>query len=321
MKNSLYRDFIFRVFWDPRTAEIDDFLKDYALRRYGAASAENMLAVVRKLAESVYSEGIGGGSIGGRMLHNAAIGDFNHYRRHRQGYAKRREYIKPLRQALEIAVGEEERQKGNLLYDIDLVEMGKQYVEELVNYYVYELYDAFRAGDEAEFEVAAGRITECMDVLSVILSSCDRYYLRMFAKRLEKRWLADGQDRVSEEIYTFYAPYSPNIGTVYEEALKYVKNFGSPSWGDYARRDYYELNKYCYQKRMDFMISELRRRIGFENKEIKYEDVFYPYYMVDFAAFRDNKDQVITDEEMYKGSTAEAIRQALDMTVGFGPEM
>ena len=98
-------------------------------------------------------------------------------------------------------------------------------------------------------------------MLNLTMSSCDQYYLSTLAKKIERRWAESGDD----VIY-----YNPSIDkrTLYEKAFEFVKGYGHPN--EYVTAQFYELNKYVYQKRMSFMISELRKRLNKKDKYIKF---------------------------------------------------
>ena len=67
------------------------------------------------------------------------------------------------------------------------------------------------------------------------------------------------------------------------------------------------------------MISELRKRLHNEDKHVNYSEVFGPEYAKQFEVFKTSKDMVMTEADIYKGSTADAVREVLGMTKGFGP--
>ena len=319
MRNPLFFDFSFKVFWNPNAVNIDTFLKDYALRRYGEKSVKNMYECVKRLGESVYGPGIyAEHSIWTRnpiqlMLHSRSIGGFNGYESGRPEFEKRFKYIHPLREAVKFALKEKNNLRANKLYQIDLMDVCNQYLQELVNYYVYEVYDVYKAGDKDKFEDSAKILMQCMDTISMVLSSSEDRYLTNFAKLIERRWEASRDD------FLYYNP-DPNIDkrTLYEKAFDFVKGGASPN--EYTCGDYYELNKHCYTKRMAYMIEQMRKNIGNENKHIDYDKVFRPYHTELFNAFKADPNNGIKDEEKYKGSIVEAAQKVLSKTVNLGPK-
>ncbi|MHB1459241.1 MAG: alpha-N-acetylglucosaminidase TIM-barrel domain-containing protein [Armatimonadota bacterium] len=330
-KNQLYVDFLFKMFWNPNQVKIDDFLSDYALRRYGPASRLVMSKFAKKLVETVY-----GPSICVEhpfwtrnpiqlMLHSAYIGNLGVYKSERRAYVQRYKFIKPLREALELAVKEDKNQRGNPLYDIDLMDVGRQYIEDTVNYYVYEMYDAYEAGDKAKFEKSSKTIMDLMDSLSLLFSSNKEYDLATFADRVARRWKESGDDQSFGEGYALGQGVMSQSAGAAQDKLPFaekvwvrVKGWGAPD--EYLRGEYYQLNKYVYRPRMEFAISEMRKRILDEDKHIDFEKVFKPHFEAEFDKFLKSGPCPMTDEEVYKGSTADAVREILRTTKGLGPK-
>ncbi|MCL4552807.1 MAG: alpha-N-acetylglucosaminidase C-terminal domain-containing protein, partial [Candidatus Marsarchaeota archaeon] len=314
-KNQLFVDFLFKMFWNPNQVKIDDFVSDYALRRYGAVSQPRMSKVVRKLVETVYGPNIYSDHPFWTknpiqlMLHNRSIGGFGGYEAQRKVFSQRFKFIKPLREALEIAVKEEQNQRGNALYDLDLMDVGRQYIEDTINYYVYQTYDAYMAGDQTKFEKSSKTLIDLMNSLSLLFSSNKQYDLAAFADRVVRRWKESGDND---------AVFPTIKRPLFEMALEYVKGWGHTN--EYLCGEYYQLNKYVYTPRMEFMVSEMRKRILDKDKHIDYEKVFVPQFETVFNKYWKSPEGVMTDQEVYKGSTASAVREILRATKGLGPK-
>ena len=310
MRNQLFYDFAFKVFWNPKTVDVDKFLKDYALGRYGQNSLPNMYEFVKKLEESVYDNIAHWSWL---MLHSRHIGHFNVYENERAEHAKRFKYIPLLRKALEYALKEKDNLSESKLYRIDLTDTSNQYLQELVNYYVYSVYDAYKAEDKVKFEASAKTLMKCMELMSMVLSSSEYRHLTYFAKLVERRWEATRDD------FIYYNP-DPSIDkrTLCEKSLDYVKGFAAPN--EYLCGDYYELNKHVYTKRMAYMIEKMRENIDNENKHIDYATVFVVNHTELYNSYKADPNNGIKDEEKYKGGLSEAVRDALKRTTDFGPK-
>ena len=124
--NIFFEDFLAKLSWDPFNVEENSFIEDYVVRRYGEKSKRNMIKSLKEVLNGmVYGKitdwKVNGG--GGDILAYAYIlrsCDEESIRRAQVGanYWER---------ALEYALLEKKRQKGNQLYDMYLIEVFKTY--------------------------------------------------------------------------------------------------------------------------------------------------------------------------------------------------
>ena len=232
--NILYFDLAAKLSWNPRKVNLGDFLSSYALRRYGEKSAANMLRCLKLLAESVYS---------------TSSRDTEPYYQHRiypplapnrNKYA----HLRELEEALNIALDEKARQKGNRLFANDLVDIMRQYIAELSNYHLERLYQAFMDGDRERFELEASVLKVLMDGLEKVLSSREEYCILPIiakAKRLYKdREPADVERAIKDGMFTFAS---------------------TPWLRDYQSKDMFELVRFYYRRRLEAFIDTLREAL------------------------------------------------------------
>jgi alpha-N-acetylglucosaminidase len=232
--NILYFDLAAKLSWNPREIELEGFLSRYALRRYGEKSAANMLRCLKLLAGSVYG---------------TSSRDTEPYYQHRiypplapnrNKYA----HLRELEEALNIALGERERQKGNRLFANDLVDIIRQYIAELSNRHLERLYQAFMDGDRERFELETSLLNVLMDGLEEVLSSREEYHILPIiakARRLHReRDPADVERAIKDGMFTFA---------------------GTPWLRDYQSKDMLELVRLYYRRRLDAFIGALREAL------------------------------------------------------------
>ncbi|MCD6505010.1 alpha-N-acetylglucosaminidase C-terminal domain-containing protein [Candidatus Poribacteria bacterium] len=239
--NILYFDLAARLSWDPRKVNLEDFLSRYALRRYGEESAADMLRCLKLLAESVYS---------------TSSRDTEPYYQHRiypplapnrNKYA----HLRELEEALKIALGERMRQRDNRLFANDLVDMMRQYIAELSNYHLEELYQAFVDGEKERFEQEASVLKILMDGLEEVLFSREEYRILPIiekAKRLHRdRDPADVERSIKDGMFTFVS---------------------TPWLRDYQSKDMFELVRFYYRRRLEAFVAALREALKKRSKGV-----------------------------------------------------
>ncbi len=225
--NLLYFELAARLSWDPKQVNLEDFLRDYAVRRYGEPSAPNMLECLRRLAKSVYS---------------SSSRDTEPYYQHRlhrlDADATKYAHLDDLEEALAIALRERERQKDNPLYANDLVDIMRQYIAELSNLHLQRLYAAFTEGELESFEREAETVSHLLDGLEKVLSSRDDY-------RVD--WILEKGRR---------------IGKTERDIKDGFLTFVSMPWLlDYQSKDMFELVRFYYRRRVDAFIGALREKL------------------------------------------------------------
>ena len=298
--NPLFYDFVYHLSWNPYTHDVQSFLLDYANRRYGVHSGPQLRAALAQLVESVYGPTTYVLSypptplyrriLGGEPLGNPGSSTVQ------QAYLKRTAYIPKLRQAVEIMIAEAPNQQGNQLYDNDLVDVCKQYLAEIINYNLIELYQAFEAADQAKFDARAQRIDTCFDNLTLILSSNSRYFLETEIRRRMKREQALGLTDLTGE-------------PLYQKMSAIVRHYAEPA-REYLNRDRLELVKHYYHPKTQIYIDTLRERMAQGLKDVALSDMMDRYQQL-AQGYYDNDVYNLTAGDVYPGTVAEAAATVL----------
>jgi len=222
--NGLYFELAAKLSWDPKTVNLEDFLRDHAVRRYGEWSAPTMLECLRRLAQSVYSSS------------SRATEPAYQHRLHRLAqdptqYA----HLDALEEALRLALRERERQKDNCLYAHDLVDLLRQYLAELSNLHLQRLYAAFTKGDPEAFEREAETVNRLLDGLERVLACWDDYRVGWILEKARR--LGNTERNIKDGFLTFAS---------------------LPWLLDYQSKDMLELVRDYYRRRVDAFIGALR---------------------------------------------------------------
>ena len=185
--NDLYFDVALRLAWNPKAFQIegnrvnlDAYLRDYALRRYGPRSASRMWPVLKELTRTVYASKDLTQPL---YLHQLfTIFDFPNasvYAPLEQPAAAPK-----LRRLLERALAAAPAQRGNPLYEQDLVDLARRYLGDLFNGIVPDIIHAWRNGDPPRFERARHDAALLIGHTEQILWASPAYRLGTRADRL-----------------------------------------------------------------------------------------------------------------------------------------
>jgi alpha-N-acetylglucosaminidase len=230
--NHFYACFQAKLGWNPSEVDLDKFLKDYAVARYGASAAGLIEPALADLAATVYGRGKSAKPL--------------YWRRPRAEWDVRAvvngpEYLARLRGAVEQYHRASIRLSANPLFLHDLNDIARQYLAELYNAHMLKLYTAFSGQDVAAFEHHAVFLETLLNGIEQLLSHDDAYWLsRSIRKARALPCAAPDFDRRARDILTLWA------GVI----------------RDYACRDNYELVKTYYRPRVRRFIEEVRRALG-----------------------------------------------------------
>ncbi|HPA45168.1 MAG TPA: alpha-N-acetylglucosaminidase TIM-barrel domain-containing protein, partial [bacterium] len=239
--NDLFFDLAMSLAWDPTIVPVQDdradlqpYLKDYALRRYGSSSAKRMTRVLDILARTVYATK---DMAQPAYLHQMyTVLDFPNTSTYFP--LEQPAQVPQLRRALEIALKEADAQRNNPLYERDLVDIARRYLGDLFNAAVPNVIHAWRAGDTERFKIAENDIYRILYLTGDLLSSASYY-------RLETR-TEPGKSRPD---YESLLTQARNVMSIWE---------GSANL-DYVRRDdLAELIRGYYYLRTSFWLNCLR---------------------------------------------------------------
>lgn len=240
--NPLFHDLLSRLAWNPKGISLEAFLPDYAERRFGAAAAPVMLRCLEELTRSVYATpDITSPLYQLRIEEGMLCPDFRNDREPSLlTIGDRWSFLPRLARALEIALEAAPLLDGDELYEHDLVDIARQYLGDLFNRKIVGVHDAFRSGDGPGFEQAVLRMAAVLKAQEHLLSSSRWFHLQPL---LEKARGLPGAPRD-------YPSRVRDMLTVWVERIP-----------DYARRDYWELVRYCYRPRVEALVAHLRERL------------------------------------------------------------
>jgi alpha-N-acetylglucosaminidase len=235
--NPFYYDLACILGWDPRGITLEQYIEDYALRRYGTQSADRMVEALKELEKCAYSRNLG------HIYYQfqASVVPRETY----EQMANRVAQIPSFRKVMQIALAEADRQQErNACYNRDLVDFGKEYLASVSTRDYLDLLAAFKAGDQAAFDDAAKRMRASLEAVQQIVGLCREYYI------------AEEAQRAAEEPYNLpLKDATVDIRgryTLVEGKIEYY-----PSLLDYARRDLFELIRDYYRPRMELLINHL----------------------------------------------------------------
>ncbi|MDY7010464.1 MAG: alpha-N-acetylglucosaminidase TIM-barrel domain-containing protein [Planctomycetota bacterium] len=311
--NFIYFDLAARLAWNPKSVELDEFINNYSLRRYGEQGAAGMARCWKELAGSVYGKQINRGGDPVIPLYQERIGGAWPYNnpakpKLREILAKRFPFIISLRNAMDTALKESVRLSDNRFYQTDLVDMLRQYLGERFNYHIVHLYKAFAEGDSRLFEEHAKAICHVMENQIKLLSCHEDYWVETElskARKLPARASLIPNDQDIRQRYS---------------ALLGMKRY--PVLADYARKDMYELLRFYYYPRVVTYISHLRYALK-DSLEINNQKLDRDYRKICQAWVKDSVG--VKPPEHRHESVVEVVKQVFsdtkvqDSDVALGP--
>ena len=241
--NTMYRQLLTRLAWNPGSVDVNRFLTDYTVRRYGRKSADNMVGCTKKLALAMKHRwpGYPCDVILPSPIPRIYQKIWDLHVETENNYAGRLAHLKKtiplLREALEIALSEKDRQKSNKLYENDLFEIARLYIGEVSDFYLSRLYFNFKNKEKEKFEKSARKINLCLNWLEKLLSTRKDYSLE---DTIEQVMAVKGTN-----------PHTP-------ELIRWTSCAG----GDYLTNANLEQLHYYYRPQVNAYIEELRQRFG-----------------------------------------------------------
>ncbi len=237
--NDLYFDLIMRLWWNPASVTLEEFIKDYAERRYGSRSAPLMARVLGKLAASVY----GDSDLTQPLFLRRLFSGFDTPNTEHYVPPVHATYALRVGEAISLALKSSGAQRRNTLYLRDLVDMARRYYGDIFNQWIPRLYYAFDAGDGEAFRKYRGRIETCLDAIEEILWSWKPYSLKYFFSKIRKT-----------------PAYDPSREKATRDMLSLWE---SENLLDYERRDdLAELFTNYYRPRVRAYLDHLQTRLG-----------------------------------------------------------
>ena len=236
--NSFYFDLANKLGWNPTSiADIKSYSADYAERRYGRKSANIMTECLEELVNTVYSWYDMNDFHGPIYQLSPTLID-------RPWWEKRAEFVPSLGRALKIALSVADEQHGNKCYERDLVDIAKEYAGCYVTKLILEMKSAALEKDEQRFESTADRVIKGLTAIEETVSLLPEYYI---SKEIEDATKPPYSLDAKDAAVSIKTRYTILIDFEHYDTLL-----------DYARRDMYELLKFYYKPRVEWMISYLR---------------------------------------------------------------
>jgi len=176
--NLPYYDFIARVAWNPEEVDVDTWVDDFCLRRYGPEAAAGMAEAWRAALPAMAFK-YPGWWMTPRPLYQMV---------NRPPLAMNRPYLERRmpqtclamgmdRDALALALAERENLAESALYENDLVELARTFLHRVTDYYLVEWVLATERGDTAAAEADEKMLFAAMDWVKLILSHRPDYHL------------------------------------------------------------------------------------------------------------------------------------------------
>jgi alpha-N-acetylglucosaminidase len=281
--NPIAFDLISRLAWNPSAVELSAFLEDYAERRYGRAAAPGMVRCFRELTASVYgSPGVGCPLYMLRITAERLQGEKP------CGVDQARQFLPHLQAALEIALAESDRVGDRALWQRDLIDIARQFLSDRFNLHAARLVGAFRSNDPVAFRRESAALRAVLASQEMLLSSSDDFCLSPILAKAKA------------------LPHSP---ADMEERIRDILTVWAGKILDYAHRDYYELVRFYYRKRVEAFLAHAEANLA-AHRAIVDDRLLEPAYRQIEQSFV-SKPFVVAPHESYAGGPAQAVREIL----------
>lgn len=243
--DAIWFDLLSRLSWNPEGITLESFLEDYARRRYGADAAPRMVPALTELAASVYgTDDMWTPRYQRRLLEHLthrekALSAIGRAEDQALSVPERARFLPRLQRALQIMLAQAETLGGSSLFGNDLTDVARSYVGTLFDSTLLELYTSFLAHRAPDVRRAAQEMDALMASQEQLLAANPFFHLAPLIERaLRLPGAPPSMARAIRDILTVWA------GRIL----------------DYARRDYYELVRFYYRKRVDAFLSHVLDR-------------------------------------------------------------
>ncbi|MBN1346674.1 MAG: alpha-N-acetylglucosaminidase C-terminal domain-containing protein [Phycisphaerae bacterium] len=296
--NVLFFDLTCRLAWQPDGLKLEDYLRDYARRRYGTQCLGQMLQAVQAVVRAVHGGGIGGGAMPIYQKIGCHYGpaDWWPIVDDRRVESDSRDALKrassTLRRAVLLSMECSRVLDDNSLYVNDMVDWARTYLAHLLNYAVLNAYDGFKRGDARQVKQSAGLARECLAKTEAILSTRPDFSLQAQIDRAMKIPGANS-----------FLPW-------------YMKQHCVNDL--YSANEVYEQLHWYYGPRAEVYLSELEARAAKGVKMITWKDIEARCGTIHARWLEGDID--VPDEHRYKGTTLEAVAEAVQSRFGHTSE-
>ncbi len=281
--NPIVFDLVSRLAWDPSAVELSAFLEDYAVRRYGAAAAPGMVRCFRELTECVYGQpGVACPLYMFRVTTDRLQGE------RPCNVDQARKFLPHLQSALEIALAESQRVGNRELWQRDLVDIARQFLSDRFNLHAARLVGAFRSKDPEGFHREAASLKAVLASQEMLLSSSDDFCLTPILAKA--RALPQAPDDMEERIR--------DILTIWAGKIL-----------DYAHRDYYELVRFYYRRRVEAFLTHAEANLAAGRPMVDDKQLEPAYRQIEQSFVK--TPFVVAPQDRYAGGPVAAVRDIL----------
>ena len=229
-QNPLYYDLAFHALTAPEPVALDEWLDDYALRRYG--ESESARRAVHVLASAVYRPGTNGVESSSMLAARPAL------ECKKSGPNAGFDIPYPqaeLLEAFRLLLGDADRLGRSEGYRYDVADVGRQLLSNLAQSVQRRWADAFRRGDRAEFERQAARFIGILEDADALLATREEF---SFDRWLSAARAADPEPeqqalnvRGAATLVTIWGPDEPEIfDYAWREWSGLIRRFYLPRW-------------------------------------------------------------------------------------------
>jgi len=281
--NPMYRQFLTALAWNPAEVDFEEFLSTYALQRYGAKSHEAMNASLHKVIQATKLNTI-------RDQYGWGGGFIPFYRFSLRPYSSRYRLMKNnvecfrlLREALELALKEKDRQAESPFYGRDIIDMTRVALGKLFDFHFVKAELSIALGKEKKAKAHEAECYRIMDIIQSVLTTREDFSMAetiRYASSVPGTKAPKGFDRVSSKVVV--------------ESIAHYCRAGS---GTYANCDNPEQMYYHYKPAVEAHFARLRGEKVPTNEEL-------------FDKYARGPVE-LPQELVFKGTTIEAVEEAM----------
>lgn len=293
--NIMYWQLSTLLAWDPRPVTLENYLRDFTVTRYGEDSYPTMRKAVDSLVKGVYS-----GQNYQPIYHKMGIFISSWWPIIDEGYQSGGPQLpglasttRALHQAVKLGLTQEEAQRGNALYENDMVDWTKSYLVHMFNYCIISAYRSYKAGDYAEMHKWSKAADGLLLNVEMILSTRPDFSLQ---KTMDDAMKVPGTN-----------PATPAM------MRRQCVN------GLYATNDVYEQMHHYYRPKVDAYLHELDVRSAKGETKISSKDLDEEFNRIEEKWLAGPID--VPASMHFKGTTMEAIREAVSFAERIQPEL
>lgn len=258
MENYIYWDLAAKLAWNPNKVNVNDFLTDYAVRRYGESDHQVMVQAFKELVKSSYGANRFSPNVRYMCANTELIDPENESIKAYVGD------LPFLKNALDTMLRVSALQDSNPLYRQDLVDVAVQYLNNSFDLHLSKACRAVKEEKVDEFESQAKICKKLMDKQAALLASFAPYRIGTELERANR------------------LPYvRPNVGNSVRARYTFLGYLTLraqyPAVLDYAARNMYELVKYYYRPRMEVYLNALRNMLHNNSNEFPKAEVEKAY--------------------------------------------